>query len=62
MSDYRTFTFVMEIDESSEFRYPGFAMERARKALEAEGFVVRGCRNAHNETGVLPSEPEEANQ
>ncbi len=54
MSHFRTLTAVVEIDDESDLRYPGYAMERARMALEAEGFTGVRVRNAPNETGEMP--------
>jgi hypothetical protein len=54
MSHFRTPTVVVEIEDGSDLRYPGYAMERARIALEAEGFTGVRVRNAPNETGELP--------
>lgn len=51
---FRTITAVIQVDDASDLRYPGFAMETARKALEAGGFTVVRCRNEHNDTGDLP--------
>lgn len=57
MTHFRAITAVVEIEDDSDLRYVGYAMEHARKALEAGGFTVRGIRNAHNEDGELPHVP-----
>lgn len=54
MSHFRTLTFVVEIDETTDLRYCGVATDAARKALEEAGFNVRRGRNEHNETGEMP--------
>lgn len=54
MSHFRTLTVVVEIPDDSELRYPGYAMERARIALGAEGFRNPRVRNAPNLTGDMP--------
>jgi hypothetical protein len=54
VSHFRTLTAVVEIKDDSELRYPGYAMERARMALEATGFTNPRVRNAPNPTGDMP--------
>lgn len=60
MSEFRTITAVIQVEEGSDLRYPGYAAERARKALEAYDFTVVRLRNAPNETGDLPQQPDGA--
>lgn len=54
MSHFRTLTAVVEIADDSELRYPGYAGEIARKALESAGFANPRVRNAPNLTGEMP--------
>lgn len=54
MSHFRTLTAVVEIPDDSELRYPGYALEVARTALEAAGFTNPRIRNAPNMTGEMP--------
>jgi len=54
MTEFRTITAVVQIDNHSELRYPGFALEHADTVLRSAGFVVTRIRNEPNETGELP--------
>ncbi len=56
---FRTLTAVVSIDDDLDLRYPGYAMEVTRRALEALGFQDVQLRNAPNPTGAMPAHIEE---
>lgn len=55
-SHFRTLTVVVEVEDDSPLRYPSFAGEKAREALEGAGFRNARVRNAPNPTGEMPGQ------
>ncbi|GIF14827.1 hypothetical protein [Actinoplanes teichomyceticus] len=57
-SHFRTITAVVQIDDDSDLRGPGYAVETARRGLESSGFTVLRIRNEHNYSGEQLPEDE----
>lgn len=56
---FRTITAVVEVDDTSDLRYVGYATEVACKSLESAGFLNVRVRNTPNDTGDMPPSGEE---